>query len=1039
MRGLVRFAVNNPIAGNTLFLAIMLLGAMVMGQLPREVFPDFSKDAAEITVLYPNASPDEVERLVVVPIEEAVDSLEGTDEVLSFSQQDIARLFVKVKDGTDLQQYLDELRQEVEAIEDWPEDAKDPRIREQRVQFPVVNVNLFGNLETEKVRPVVEQLRDRLRGIPHIAGVNVMGMPQPEIRVVVKPGAVERFGLSLAEISAILSAQVLDLPGGSLETSAGEVRLRILGEETDPEQLARQPIRSLANGSTLLLGDIARVEKHHEREKTLSRYNGFNTVTLALTKDERGDVIDMVAAVDEIVELERALLPDGLSLGVSSDFSIYVQNRLNTLLQSGFFGLAIVLVMLWIFLDARIALMTALGIPMAILGGAILMSLLGITLNMLSMFSFILVLGMVVDDAIVVVENCYRYVERGMSVKEAALIGTSEVAWPVLTTVTTTVVAFSAMLMVEGELGQWMRPVPWVASLTLIASLAEALIVLPSHFAEWVKPYSQLGDSRNGSHRVAQQSSQGRWYMPIQKGYERLLRTAVRHRFSFATGALGLLLCSVALFHSGHLKFVLMPEFEAKLFFLNIEGPTSNSVEQTSEMLRSVDDAVSALHDNELESYVTLSGALYSDQTNYRTGGHLGQVFVELVEGGSRTRTTEEIKQDLRNRIGSPPGMRSLDFTSPQAGPTGAAIDLRISGEDQASIAAASASVQEYLRSFPGVVDVKDDLTPGAREMRLYLSEEGRQLGFTEAHLAKEVLAAFHGDRANILRLGRDPADLLIRNPEQARLSFELLRTMRIHGPAGQSVPISRVANLVEDRGLAEVVRRDRMRSVSVTADIALEANAREVITKVMEEFSDIEERFGGASMSFGGDQEATRESMTSLAKAISVSFLIIFFLLSFLFGSYTQPLVVMASVPFAALGVMFGFTLIGEPMSFMTSLGMLALSGVAVNDALVLMDFVNQHRRLGHGTMASVLRAGSVRMRPVLITSLTTIGGLTPLAFFASGQAKFLAPMAKAMVFGMISATLMTLILVPVGYLLLHDVKKFCRKLIAPIRQLGL
>ncbi|PCH83680.1 MAG: hypothetical protein COB96_00275, partial [Planctomycetota bacterium] len=676
----------------------------------------------------------------------------------------------------------------------------------------------------------------------------------------------------------------------------------------------------------------------------------------------------------------------------------------------------------------RIALITALGIPLAVMGGAVFMSLFGITMNMLSMFAFILVLGMVVDDAVVVVENCYRYVERGLPVRDAALIGTTEVAWPVLTTVATTVVAFGAMLMIEGELGQWMRPVPWVAGLTLIASLMEALVILPSHFAEWVKPWAELGDRETASRSVLA-SSRGRWYQPIQRNYERLLRTAVRHRGTFATGAIGLLLCAFAMFNSGHLKFVLMPEFEAKLFFVNIEGPTSNSVEQTADMLEQVDAAIASLEQDELESYVTLAGAIYSDQTNYRTGGHIGQVFIELVEGGSRTRSTEEIQQHLREKIGAPPGMRSLEFSAPQAGPAGAAIELQITGNDERSLVAASNQVQSFLRSFPGVVDVKDDLNPGAREIRLHLTAEGRQLGFSEAGLAREILGVFFGDRATILRLGRDPADLLVRNPEGARLDFELIRSLQVHAPNGDSLPLSRVARLEENRGLAEVVRRDRRRTATVTADVTIDANAREVISAVVGEFADIDTRFPGISIGFGGAQEATRESMTSLLKALGISFIIIFFLLSFLFGSYSQPLVVMASVPFAALGVMFGFAVIGEPMSFMTSLGMLALSGVAVNDALVLMDFINKHRRLGHGLVASVLRAGSVRMRPVLITSMTTIGGLTPLAFFSSGQAKFLAPMAKAMVFGMVSATLMTLILVPVGYLLLHDVKRGLRR----------
>jgi multidrug efflux pump subunit AcrB len=1029
MNALLRFSVKNPVGVNLIFLALLLVGWIQLGTLPREVFPEFAKDTVEMTVIYPNASPDEIARLCVIPLEEAADSVQGAAEISSISNQASARIFIRLHPGTEVQPFLDELRQEVDQIEDWPEDAEDPRIFEQKVQFPVITVSLFGNLDEADTREIAEDLRDRFKSVRNVSSVTLLGLREPEIRVEIQQQALERFGVSLQEVASVLGTQVLDLPGGSLETDAGETVLRVLGEETQPEAIAARVVRGSPDGSLVRIGDLAVVRRGFERALTASRYNGYETVALQIAKDPQGDVIDIVDAVRAISEEVRPSLPEGLSIGLSSDFSVYVKNRLSTLLQSGFFGLALVLLVLWVFLDARTALMTAVGIPVAVMGGVIAMSFLGITMNMLSMFAFILVLGLVVDDAIVVVENCFRYVERGMKPADAAMVGAREVAWPVVTTVATTVAAFSAILLIEGELGEWMKPVPWVASLTLLASLIEALIILPSHFAEWIK------DDLVASPSAAETDSgalhqRRRWYDGLQRFYEFSLAVALRHRYPALMAATGALLIAGVLFQLGHLKFVLLPKFEAKLFMVNVETPISNSLEQTFDTMRHFEDRVNEMPSYELESFVSLAGANYSDAQNYRVGTNLGQVFVELSEGGERTRSTEEIQAALRESFGNPQGVSRVDFIAPQAGPQGKPIEMWISGRDPEALRQLSAEVQNYLTGFAGVRDVRDDLLPGAREIRFTLTDEGRMQGFSEASLARQVLGAFYGDRASILRLDGDPANLLVRLPEAARLDFSALRTMRIKSPAGEWVALRRVAKLSDASGLAQVTRRDRQRSVTLTADVTTEGNAREIMNQVVARFADVQQRFPGTTIAYGGDQEATRESMESLVRAMSLSFLLIYFLLAFLFRSYLQPIVVLASVPFGALGVFYGFALIGEPLSFMTMLGVLALSGVAVNDALVLVDFVNQHRREGHDLVESVKRAGAVRMRPVIITSLTTIGGLAPLAFFASGQARFLSPMAMALVFGMVSATLMTLILVPVGCLVLEDIKNLGRRL---------
>ena len=1025
MKRLIRFALANPVAANLLFVVVLVSGGLAGSRLPREVFPEFSKAAVSIDLFYPNASPEEVERGITIPVEEAADGLQGTYEIRSISSQGGARVFVTLQPNKDVQVYLDELRQAMDAIQGWPEDAEDPVAKELKLEFPVLTVSLFGNLEREQVFRFAEGIRDQFKKVVGVSTVVILGNRDREIRVVIRPEELEKFGLSLREVSSKLKAQVLDLPGGSLETEAGEIRLRILGEETDAVALGEKAIHAFPDGTLVRLRDIAHVTVGLEKPRVLSRYNGFPTVSLQIAKDKSGDVIDIVNQVEAIVASERPNLPIGMSIGVSSDFSIYVKNRLRTLMQSGMFGLALVLLILWLFLDAKVALMTAMGIPMAVAGGMILMGSLGITMNMLSMFSFILVLGLVVDDAIVVAENSFRYFEKGFSPKEAALLGASEVAWPVLVTVATTISAFAPMLMIEGGLGQWMTPVPWVASLTLLASLLEALVVLPVHFSEWVTPLKD-----DGTQPDSKRKRRARWYDRAQSTYENILISCIRHRYAVVFGAFGLASLAGTLFVAGHLKFVMMPKFEAKLFMVNVETPTSSSLAQTSLAMRPFEQAIANLPNHEKESFITIVGANYSDQQNYNTGAHLGQLMVELSEGQARTRTTEEIQESLRVAFGKPPGVQRIGFTEPQAGPPGKPIELHLISVSGIDLPEASFAIQKFLTGFPGVRDVRDNQLPGARELQVRLTEEGRMLGFSEADIGRQVLGAFYGDRASVLRLGRNPANLLVRYPEEARLDFRAIREMRVHSPSGESVLLERVASLQERQGLLEIPRRNRGRAITVTADVTLTGNASDTIAAVMKEFGNMEERWPGVSLNYGGDQARQRESIGSLFRAMGISAMLIFCLLVLLFRSYLQPFVVLSSVPFAGLGVMFGFACLNVPISFMTLLGMMALGGIAVNDALVLQDFINQHRRKGHAMIASVLRAGSVRMRPVLLTSLTTIGGLMPLAFFASGQARFLAPMAMALVFGMISATVMTLILIPSGYVILEDFYAMGRRL---------
>ena len=1015
IRFLVRAAVTNPVTVHLATLAVVAAGFLAYFGMPREVFPAFSLGTATITTFYPGASPEDVESLVTLKIEDEVEGIDGLDALRSVSREGVSVVTLEVEERYPMGTFLDDLRAAMARDLDFPDEAEEPEIREIKAEFPVIAVFVYGTATEEVMRREAERHERGIEAIAGISSVVLSGPRDPELWIEVDPAALATYGLDLARIGAVVGARARDVPLGSLTTGSGDYLMRIESGVEGAADLLDLPILALPDGRELRLGDIARVRDHPERVTVRSRFNGQAAMYLQVNKQEAGDTIDISNAVFEYVDRASRDLPSGVALGTNADMSVYVKNRLRVMRNSALMGGLLVLLSLVLFLDVRVATMTAIGIPVAFLGGLAAAAVLGITMNMLTMFALIVVLGMLVDDAIVVGENIYRLMETGMEPVEAAIQGTTEVGKPVLATVLTTIAAFMPILMLGGQMGMFMEPLPYIVTLCLLASLVEALIVLPVHLAHWTGKRAARG---------FQAERGARWYAPLERWYAWSLDLGLRYRYVTVGLALATASCAIG-FGMVQMRFNLFEEFESKVFSINLRAVPGTSMESTLALVSKVRERVEELPEEELESTNSIAGVSFLDAARFEYGENLGQIWVELREDMVGRRTTAEVIAELRDAYAVPPvGVENLSILQPQAGPTGAAIDVSIRGPERERLDLLANELEALLERLPGVVDIRDNLALGKREVRLRVTPEGRQLGFNELGLARELRAAFEGTTFARLRRGDDDVEVVVKLPEELRRERASLDTLEVTLPGGVGrIPLASVASFEETEGTLEISRDDRQRSVHVKADVDKQVtSAGNVTAAIALAFEDLGQRHPGYELVFEGDEKETNEAVAGLISAGLVALMIMYLILGTLFQSMTQPFVIMFAIPLASIGVVVGHELMGRDLSFMSLIGLLALTGVVVNDSLILIDLINRRRAAGDDLETAMRVGGRQRFRPILLTTITTMMGLAPLTFFASGQARFLQPMAISVFFGLAMTTFLILVVVPAAYGMLYD-----------------
>ncbi len=1040
IRALARFAVNNPVTVNLATLTAVAAGLFAYFSMPREVFPDFSLGTIKITTVYPGAAPEDVERLVTLPVEDQLEGIDGKREMTSSSQEGYSLVTLTAQAGTDMQRMLDDVRAAIQSGDlELPDEVDDPVVDEIRSEFPAIAVFIYGNESEEELRRIADDTKRELEKIEGVAQVILQGYREPRVWVEVDPYALESFGLTLDDIGRAIRGRASDRPLGRLETDSGDYLLRVEAGVNEAADLRDLFVIHRPDGAGVKLHEVARISDTYERRAVRSRFMGRPSIYLRVNKEARGDAIQIVRDVYKRLESLREGLPHGVAIGTNSDLSIYVRNRLKVMKNSAFLGGVLVLISLILFLNLRIAFMTAIGIPLAFLGGLIIAAGIGLTMNMLTMFALIVVLGMIVDDAIVVGENAYRLMEEGLSPSEAAIQGVAEVGKPVMATILTTIAAFLPTLLIGGTMGQFMRPLPLIVSFCLIASMVEALMVLPSHLAHWtgrVRPPGVEGKPVR------------RWYDPMRDGYVRCLGFCIRWRYPSmaAVSALIVLLVGAAVYH---IPFVLFDDFESKVFSVNVRALNGTSVGETDEVLVELERRIFELPENELDSTNTVAGVSYVDASQFTVAQNLGQVWVELREDDKQRRSTNEIIEDLRTRFLAdlPPRVESLDIIQPQAGPTGRAIDVSVRGPDIEALRLVTEDMKGFIAGFRGVRDVHDTDQEGKREVRLRVNAAGRLLGFDEEALSRELRSAFEGVRYGRLRRGRDDVEIIVKLPEALREERSVLEHVLVNLPGRTPdgevgvrppVPLAMVCDLYETTGPSRISREDGARSIAVQADVnKREGNAALITAAVEERYADIGQRYPGTSIEFQGEAEDAAESFEGLMASLVLALFLIYMILGSLFQSLMKPFVVMAAIPFGAVGMVIGHLWMDRPLSFMSLIGFVALTGIVVNDSLILLDFVNQRRNEGMPMGEALIVAGRQRFRPILLTSITTMLGISPLTFFASGQARFLQPMAVTMFFGLFFSTFLILLIVPCAYAALEDFTEFVRRPITTVRAL--
>jgi len=1039
---LIRYAIKNPLIVNLLLVVIAIAGVLAWRAMPQEMFPLVELDKVRITTLYEGASPAEVEQQITLPIEEEFDGHADIDVLTSTSSEGLSTILIELKSGSNVDQFMRDADAILDRVEDLPEEAEQPELTRMETRFPVISLSLYGEISRGALYALADQVQRELMQLPGVASVGEAGIREWELWVEVDPERLAALEVPLDTITRALRENLRDLPGGSIRAAEGDILLRGLGAVPEPAVVEEIVLRSNSRGGRLRLGEVASVERRLEEAVTLGRFNGQPSVNLTINKTAEASTI----AVAEAVRAHAATLPETIPptvrVGLYSDMSLYVKNRLETVKSSGLIGLALVLLSLYLFLNFRVAAITALGIPVSFLFGIILIQQFGYTINMVSLFAFLIALGMIVDDAIIVNENIYRHMERGLAPREAARKGAQEVFWPVMAATGTTIAAFLPMYAIGGTMGAFIAVIPAVVTASLLGSLWEAFAVLPSHAAELLRP-------------APRRQSRIDWQRWLER-YSRLLRWSLVNRYFVATATLAVLAIALAV-AATRIPFQLFGQVNVGQFFINVEAPRTYSLEDSSRLAKEMEQAIFAeLGEEELASLLTNVGVAFIDFNTVRFSSNQIQLMVDLgprspqgfIERwvtpavnlrfaweGSRQRSTEEIINAVRGRMERITGIDRLSILRPQGGPAGEDIEIGVTGPEVEVLSGIATEISDHLRRLPGTADVVHDLEVGKLEYRYALNERGRQLGLTQASLAEAVRTGYQGLEVVHVTWGEERIPVRVRYPERLREHSQSLERLRVTLPSGRSVYLAEVADITVGRGYATINRRDMRRLVTITAEVDDTVITPLAVTRqVAQHFSDLEERYPGYRLIWLGEKKEAAESVADMTDALLLALAVIFFILAALFKSLLDPLVVMFAIPFGVIGVLAGHWLFGYPIQFLSLIGYLALSGIVVNDSLILVEFAKRLRAAGSDRLEALVEAGRVRARPILLTSITTFLGVSPLIFFATGQTAFLSPMAISLGFGLLFATLLILVALPCFYLIADDLR--CRVL--PTRRHG-
>lgn len=1013
--GPIHWMAANPVAANILMLFFLIGGIYWGTQIKQEVFPEFERDEVRISVAYPGASPEEVVDGIILPVEEAISSLEGIEQVQSTAVEGRGTVTAEALADTDLQQLAVDIKNEVDRISSFPDDAEEPKVTIPSRRRSVITLILYGALPDAVLKESAEMVRDQLLLDPLISQLELQGNRPLEIAVNVSQETLRAYGLTMQALAEKIKNGSIDLPGGTIKTSSGDVQLRMKERRNVGSEFASIPVLMTEEGSQLRLGDIADIKDGFEETDQAMHYNGLPAIGIEVFRVGDQGPIEIADAVKKRVIALRGTLPDGLNVDTVNDRSLIYQQRLNLLLKNGYLGLTLVFLLLGLFLEPRLAFWVTMGIPVSFLGSLLFLPFFDVSVNMVSLFAFIVSLGIVVDDTIIIGENIYRLRQLGYDRLEAALIGAREMAAPVTFAVLTNIVTFMPLYFIPGVMGKIFRAIPVVVGTVFFISLIEALFVLPAHLGHQRPLQGRLGLLLE---KMQARISNGITKI-IKKSFTPVIIIALRYRYISTAIAMTILVLTGAYIKSGHMGMTMFPKVESDRSYVSFELPVGASAEKVESTLTTLLHSAKKIADDYGASeLVQGTQSMINDNT--------GWIRIYLTPPDIRPLSTHEFTKLWRKDVGALPDVESIRFRSNSGGPgSGAGLTLELQHRNPEVLHGASREIVTFLQSFPIVSEIEDGFELGKQQYDFQLNPLGYRLGLSPNSVARQIRASFYGHEINRQLRGRDEMKIMLRYPPHERETLLTLERMMLRTPDGGEVPLPSVVRITPGRAFTSIQHRDGRRTIQVTADITPAKKSDQVIDALKTELlPELSTRYGGLNFSFEGKQADRKKSMAALAQGMLVALLLVYVLLTVIFKSYSQPAIIMAAIPFGIVGAVIGHLLMGFSLSLVSFFGIVALSGVVVNDSLVLIDLTNRNRKQGQTAYAAVINAAVSRFRPILLTTLTTFFGLLPMIFETSRQARFLIPMAISLGFGILFATAITLVLIPSLYLILEDIR---------------
>ncbi len=1031
MRKIIEWTVKNHVTANLLLIFILFYGFINMKTSKVEVFPYYSLDMISITVPYRGATPKDVEESVCARIEEEIAGIDGIKKITSTASEGVGSVLIEIQKGYNARKVLDDVKNAVDRITNFPQQIEKPIITQVSRRVEVLKVLVYGKASEKDIKRIAEKIRDDLTSFKNISLVQLKAARPYEISINVPQKMLEKYRLSLEDIARIVKANCVDIPAGRIKTKEKEILVRTKGLKYNAKEFGKIPVINNLNGNVIYLSDIANIIDGFEDVDSKVTLDGYNTVVIDVYRIGKQSALDIENTVKNYLKEENKTLPEGIHTVILGNMADVLRNRLDLLLKNAKYGLILVLILLAMFLEIRLAFWVAAGIPVSFLGAFIILPYFGVSINMISLFAFIICLGIVVDDAIVVGEHIFYKIEQGVPRIKAAIDGTMEMALPVFLSVATTIAAFSPLLNVEGVFGKFMFAIPAVVISVLTISLLEALFILPSHLAGIKERKSRL------FHILPDYFNKKLDYF-IENYYIKTLNLALKNKFITLSIGIFMLLFTLGFFASGHLKFLFFPKVDSDQVVCAIKLPEGASAAETEKAVNFVkakafelEKEINKKYNKKIVKHIvaTIGSQPYSTRHDSSVSSsfapNLGEVALELEKSDKRNLDSNDIALMWRKITGEVPGVESASFTASLFN-AGNPINIQLSSDNFELLKKLTKDLKAKLKEFKGVHDIKDNLQGGKLEIKLHLTKKGKILGFNVSTLGEQVRGAFYGLEATRIQREKDDVRVVVRLPENERSSKYFLDNLKVKAPNGAFIPLKYVANYEISPSYSVITRANRRRVVNVMADVNEKiADPDKILNKLKNGYlKELKESYPGFSFSFEGDSKEKRDSMKSLITGFWVALLLIYVLLAIPFNSFKIPLVIMTAIPFGIIGALWGHVLLGYDLSLLSFFGIVALTGVLVNDSLVLIDAIYQFKKKmpEASKVELVIEACKKRFRPVILTSITTFGGLIPMIFEKSVQAKFLIPMAISLGFGVMFATGITLMLIPSLYLIFED-----------------